>query len=68
MAKVEDAREVEEMVCSYYSNPVGPHPYNFKIYKQGYTWVVIYNILTVMDLEEHEVHINARPGKMVTIK
>ena len=68
MAEVEDAREAEDMVCSYYSNPLGPQPYNFEIHKRGYTWVVTYNIQTIMDVEEHEVHINARTGKMVRIK
>ena len=69
MAAVKDAREAEDMVCSLYPNPVvDPQPYNFEIYKQGYTWIVKYNLLTVMDAEEHEVHINARTGKMVRIK
>lgn len=69
MARVEDARKAEDMVrSSYYPNLPDPQPYNFKIYKRGYTWVVKYNLLTVMDVEEHEVHINARTGKMVTIK
>ena len=68
MAKVEDVREAKDMVCSLYPKLVDPQPYNFEIYKQGYMGVVKYSLLTVMDVEEHEVHINARTGKMVRIK
>lgn len=68
MARVEDAREAEDMVRHRYSSIIGPEPYNFEIHKRGYTWVVKYNILSVLDTEEHEVHINAKTGKMLTIK
>jgi len=68
MARVEDIGEAQDMVCSLYPNLDDPQPYNFEIYKQGYTWVVKYNLLTVMDFEEHDVHINAITGKMVRIK
>ena len=67
MARVEDAREAEDMVCSYYS-PIGPQPYNFEVYKRGYTWVVKYNIQTIMDIEEHEAHIDARTGNILSIE
>ena len=50
MARVKDARKAEDMVCSLYPNLVDPEPYNFEIYKWGYTWVVIYNIQNIMDV------------------
>ncbi|MBA7699888.1 hypothetical protein ES703_108593 [subsurface metagenome] len=68
MAEVEDAREAEDMVHSLYPNPLGPHPYDFKTYKQGFTWIVKYNVPSIMNVERHEVRINARTGNMVRIK
>ncbi len=68
MARVEDAREAEDMVRSLYSNPLGPHPYDFETHKQGYTWIVTYNVMSVVDVERHEVHINARTGRILTIR
>ncbi len=70
MAAVKDAREAEDMVDEYYRErfPFGPWPNDFETYKRGYTWIVNYNLQTVMDIEEHEVHINARTGNMVMIK
>lgn len=66
MARVEDAREAEDMVRSRYS--LIDAPYNFEIHKRGYTWVVTYNMVSVLDPEKHEVHINARTGRMLTIR
>jgi hypothetical protein len=65
MASVEDAREAEDMVSSYYSPP-GPHPYNFETHKRGYTWVVRFNSQTIMKVEEHEWRINAETGKVLS--
>ena len=67
MPKVEDAREAEKMVRSRYEI-LDSQPYEFKVYKRGYTWVVTYNLLNVLDTERHEVHINARTGNMLTIR
>ena len=47
MPEIEDAREAEDMVRSLYTNPLGPHPYGFETRKQGYTWIVTYNIRQV---------------------
>jgi hypothetical protein len=66
MPKVEDAREAEKMVRSRYGI-LDSEPYNFEIHKRGYTWVVTYKFLNVLDTERHEVHINAQTGKMLMI-
>ncbi len=66
MPKVEDAREAEEMVRSRYGI-LDSQPYEFKVRKRGYTWIVTYRLLNVMDVERHEVHINAQTGKMLMI-
>lgn len=67
MTRVEDAREAEDMVRSLYP-PLGPYPCNIETHKQGYTWVVSYEIQTIMNVEEHRVHINSQTGKMVRIQ
>jgi hypothetical protein len=67
MPKIEDAREAEKMVRSRYGI-LDSQPYEFKVHKRGYTWVVTYNLLNVLDTERHEVHINARTGKMLMIR
>ena len=67
MAGVKDAAEVEEIVASLYPDPLEPQPYNFEIYQHGDAWVVIYNVLTDMEIEVHEVHIDAGTGKMLMI-
>lgn len=67
MPKIEDAREAEKMVCSRYGI-LDSQLYEFKVHKRGYTWVVTYNLLNVLDTERHEVHINARTGKMLMIR
>jgi len=67
MPKVKDAREAEKIVRSRYEI-LDSQPYEFKVYKRGYTWVVTYNLLNVLDTERHEVHINARTGNMLTIR
>ncbi len=66
MAEVEDAREAEDMVRSLYSPLVSFS--EFETHKQGYTWIVTYKVVSVRDIERHEVHINARTGNMVTIR
>ncbi|MDO8716850.1 MAG: hypothetical protein Q7J73_08615 [Dehalococcoidales bacterium] len=68
MAKVNDAREAEAMVRSLYPSIADPQPYNFETHKQGYTWIVKYNLLSVIDTKKHEVRINAITGKMVRIQ
>ncbi len=72
MTKVLDAREVQQMVNSYYEERdplhIGAHPYNFRINKQGFTWIVKFTLDNIMDSEEHEIHINARTGNTVNIK
>ena len=65
MPRIEDAMEAEDIVRSYYSNPLGPHPYNFDTHKQGYTWVVRFNIQSVTDIEDHEWHIRADTGRVL---
>ena len=67
MPEVKDARKAEDMIRLLYSNPLGPHPYDFETHKQGYTWIVTYNMMSVTDIERHEVRINARTGNMVRI-
>ena len=67
MAPIRDAREAETMICSLFPNPIGPHPYNFGIRKQGFTWIVTYDIQTTFSIEGHEVHINAITGNMLRI-
>jgi len=67
MPKVTDAREAEEMVRSRYGM-LDSQPYDVKVRKQGYTWIVTYRLLNVTDTERHEVHINAQTGSMLTIK
>ncbi len=65
MAEVNDAREAENMVRDLWS--VGkPGMSNFDVHKQGIGWIVTYETLTVLGgVEEHEVHINAKTGKML---
>lgn len=67
MPKVEDARKAEEMVRSRYGI-LDSQPYKFEVHKRGFTWVVTYSLMNVLDIEKHEVHINARTGKMLMIK
>lgn len=67
MATVEDAREAEKVVRSRYGL-LDSEPYNFEIHKQGYTWIVTYNLLNVLDQEKHEVRINAKTGKILRIE
>jgi len=70
MARIEDARDAEDMVYEYYREhfPLGPEPINFDTHKQGYTWIVKYNLLSVTDSKEYEAHINARTGNMLRIR
>jgi hypothetical protein len=69
MTKIKDARQAEDMVRSLYPNPIlDPSPCNIETHKQGYTWVVTYDIQTVMRVEKHRVHINSQTGNMVRIK
>jgi hypothetical protein len=67
MPRVVDARVAEKMVRSRYGI-LDSQPYEFKVRKQGYTWIVTYRLLNVMDAERHEVRINAQTGNMLTIK
>ena len=56
MAGVQDAREAEEIVQSYYydRNPLGPQPYSFMTHKQGYTWIVRFSLKTLYGEKECE--------------
>jgi len=67
MPQVKDAREAEKIVRSRYGL-LDSQPYEFKVHKQGYTWIVTYRLLNVMDAERHEVRINAQTGNVLTIK
>jgi hypothetical protein len=63
MVRIEDAVEAENMVRSYYSNPVGHHPYGFETHKQVNTWIVVFNIRSpANNVEEHEWHIDSETG------
>jgi hypothetical protein len=64
MSSVEDAREAEDIVNSLY-HTIGPRPTNMETYKQGYTWIVKYEIHSIAGDEEHRVHINAQTGKIL---
>jgi hypothetical protein len=67
MARVEDAREAEEIVWSYFGkNVLGPKPYDLRVRKQGYTWIVTYSY-GIMD-EKGEMRVNAKTGKVTKIK
>ena len=59
MADVQDAREAEEIVESYYSNrnPLGPQPYGFRTHKRGYTWVIKFNLEALAGEKDCEWHI-----------
>jgi len=67
MSSVEDARDAVAMIRSLYTNPLGPHPFNIQTRKQGYTWIITYDIQTAFNIEGHEVHINAITGNMLRI-
>jgi|WetSurMetagenome_2_1015567.scaffolds.fasta_scaffold01692_3 hypothetical protein len=51
MPRINSAIEAENMVRRHYSNPIGPHPYDFRTYKQGTTWVVKFKIVTLLILK-----------------
>jgi hypothetical protein len=60
-----DAREAEEIVESLYPQ-FGPIPYFIQTLKRGTTYVVKYQIQTIMDTEEHTVHIDANTGRIIS--
>jgi hypothetical protein len=67
MARVEDVREAEDVVRSLYN--ILTEFRNFETRKRGSTWVVKYNILTVLGGDEgHEAHIDAKTGKVLSNK
>jgi hypothetical protein len=68
MAKIKDAQEVEDLVCSYYSSFTDSKPYNFQIYELDDMWVVIYGFLGEADMEEHEWRINKNTGLVDKIR
>ena len=70
MARVEDAREAEEMVYSYFEEndplKLGPQPYNLETRKQGYTWIVTYYY--GFTGKKGEMRVNAKTGKVTKIR
>ena len=67
MARVEDAREAEEIVYSYWREHYPLEvTHNFHTRKRGYTWIVTFNH-GILDTKG-EIHINAKTGRMVMIK
>lgn len=67
MPKVTDAREAERMVRARYG-PLDAPLRDLKVRKQGYAWIVTYQVLKAAGDEPHEVRINAHTGDMITIK
>jgi len=66
MARMEDAREVEKIVYSYWREHYPLEvTHDFHTRKQGYTWVVTFRH-GILD-EKGEVHVNARTGKVTRI-
>ena len=67
MPKVYDAQQAENMVRSYYANPVGHHPYGYQTSKEGNTWVVVFEIRSLAnDVEEHVWHIDSETGNVLS--
>ncbi len=64
---VESAEDAENVVRSYYQRRdptmTGSQPLNFESYKQGYTWIVTFEISPWnAPTEQHEWHIDAHTG------
>ena len=68
MANVEDADEAINMVKDRWRPGRDGEWNNFKTHKQGFTWVVTYTEHFMDGRKQHEVHINAKTGKLVTDK
>jgi hypothetical protein len=65
MAKIKDAREIENLVYSFYS-PIDMQPSDLIIKKHGTTWVATWNIMTVMRVEKHNIHVAGNTGKILS--
>lgn len=61
MPRVDSATDAEDIVC----RNVSPEPFNFNTHKQGYTWIVRYYVKSVVDIDEHEMRIDARDGRIL---
>ncbi len=61
MAKADSATDAEDIVSQH----VSPEPYRFNTYKQGTTWIVKYHVKSVVDIDEHEMRIDARDGRIL---